>query len=291
MKALVIISGIAFICASQAPAATPEHLAKINKFFELTRMQEQYEANLTMGMTVSPQAILRGWMPEEERGKMDKTLQRARDLLVNEAGWSKAKADLAELYAQRYSEAEMDAILKILDNETGRMLYAKQAELVPETAAYAQRKFQALGPQLMAILSESALKRAQSINCVNNLKQIGLAFMVWAVDNQDRFPFQVSTNKGGTLERCSRAGDGSDGAAYFHFQVMSNELTTPKLLVCPADAGKKAALNFLTLETANVSYVVFSSPEVAEEHPEEVLGRCPVHGHVLRCDGSVQQRK
>ena len=36
--------------------------------------------------------------------------------------------------------------------------------------------------------------RAQSIICVNNLKQIGLAFRTWALDNKDRFP--VSTNEG-----------------------------------------------------------------------------------------------
>ena len=32
-------------------------------------------------------------------------------------------------------------------------------------------------------------------NCTNNLKQSALAFKCWAIDNQDRFPMQVSTNE------------------------------------------------------------------------------------------------
>src|SRR5712672_3537735 len=36
-----------------------------------------------------------------------------------------------------------------------------------------------------------AKARAQRINCTNNLKQIGISFKTWALDNQDRFPQHV----------------------------------------------------------------------------------------------------
>src|SRR5690349_8253126 len=70
------------------------------------------------------------------------------------------------------------------------------------------------------------------INCTNNLKQIGLAFRTWALDNNDQFPFQVSATNGGTMELTG------SGIASVHFQVMSNELSTPKILLCPADIGR-----------------------------------------------------
>src|SRR5882672_2663109 len=38
------------------------------------------------------------------------------------------------------------------------------------------------------------------ISCVNNLKQAGLAFKTWTLDNNDRFPMQVSVRDGGTME-------------------------------------------------------------------------------------------
>jgi len=72
-------------------------------------------------------------------------------------------------------------------------------------------------------------------------------------------------------------------------QVLSNELVTPKLLVCPADSSKQAALGFQELNAANVSYQVRSGTNVNPANPQEVLAVCPVHGHEVLCDGSVQQ--
>jgi hypothetical protein len=102
------------------------------------------------------------------------------------------------------------------------------------------------------------------INCVNNLKQVGLAYRLWAGDNGDKFPMQVSTNIGGTMELVQ------SGAAYSHFQVMSNELSTPKILCCPSDTWKTRAINFdATLSDANISYFVV--PEADETMPEMLL--------------------
>src|SRR5438128_7460621 len=42
-----------------------------------------------------------------------------------------------------------------------------------------------------------AKARAQRINCTNNLKQCGLAFKTWAIDQSDNFPMKVSVANGG----------------------------------------------------------------------------------------------
>jgi len=144
-----------------------------------------------------------------------------------------------------------------------------------------------LSGMLLPALSQ-AKGRAQEISCRNNMKQVGLAFRTWAIDNEDQFPFNVSTNKGGTLELCSVGNDGFDRNAAFHFMVMSNELSTPKILVCPADSKKQPALDFLSLQPANVSYQMHSGTNLSETAPEEILVVCPIHHHVLLCDGSVQ---
>jgi hypothetical protein len=70
------------------------------------------------------------------------------------------------------------------------------------------------------------------INCASNLKQIGLAFRMWSNDNGEKFPWEVSRNNGGTLELIS------SGDALPHFQAISNELNTPKILVCSSDVQR-----------------------------------------------------
>jgi hypothetical protein len=145
-------------------------------------------------------------------------------------------------------------------------------------------------PAMLLLPLTRAKNKAQDIYCINNMKQIGLAFRTWAIDNDGKYPFNVSTNKGGTMELSARGGDGFDSDAARIFQVMSNELSTPKILICPADSKRQPALDFQSLLLANVSYRVYSGTNINEANPQEVLAVCPIHGHVLLCDGSVQRR-
>ena len=107
-----------------------------------------------------------------------------------------------------------------------------------------------------------AKQKARDINCVSNLKQDGLAFRIWEGDNGDKYPMAVSTSKGGTMEFDTGAG------TFRHFQVMSNELSTPKILVCPLDT-RTAAANFARLKNQNVSY--FVDLDANEEFPQRFL--------------------
>jgi len=43
--------------------------------------------------------------------------------------------------------------------------------------------------------------KSSQIQCVNNLKQIGLSFRIWEGDNGDKFPMQVPSQKGGAGKR------------------------------------------------------------------------------------------
>ena len=44
------------------------------------------------------------------------------------------------------------------------------------------------------------MERSTRINCVNNLKEIGLAYRIWAGDNGSKYPMEVSVTNGGTME-------------------------------------------------------------------------------------------
>ncbi|MES1180274.1 MAG: hypothetical protein ABUL66_00260 [Verrucomicrobiota bacterium] len=130
-------------------------------------------------------------------------------------------------------------------------------------------------------------RKAQRIACVNNLKQIGLAFRIWEGDHDDQFPFNASTNAGGTRELCASGKDGFDANACLHFQVMSNELNSTLVLICPQDRTKQSAVDFGRLTAANVTYRLRSGTNISDAHPREILAVCPVDGNILYCDGTV----
>lgn len=130
--------------------------------------------------------------------------------------------------------------------------------------------------------------RAQRINCVNNLKQIGVAFRTWTLDNAEKYPCNVPTNAGGVMEVCATGADGFEKNPAPIFQVMSNELSTPKILVCPHDKSKTPASHFPTLTNSNITYRLRSGPEISDTNPTNILAVCPLCGNMLLCDGSVR---
>jgi prepilin-type N-terminal cleavage/methylation domain-containing protein/prepilin-type processing-associated H-X9-DG protein len=106
--------------------------------------------------------------------------------------------------------------------------------------------------------------RSSEIQCVNNLKQIGLAFRIWEGDNGDKMPMQVPAKKGGAMEPAAL------GNAAPIFRVMANELSTPRILVCPADADRSITKNFNAgFDNSTVSY--FAGVDAADDKPAMFL--------------------
>ncbi len=127
-------------------------------------------------------------------------------------------------------------------------------------------------------------------DCQNNLRQIGLAMKVWALERNDQYPFNVSTNSGGSLELCSRGPDGFEIDPVPHLMVISKELSSTEFLVCPGDSGKHPAAGFASLRPENVSYQLRTGTNINSDNPQEILAVCPVHGNVLYCDGNVRAK-
>jgi prepilin-type processing-associated H-X9-DG protein len=101
--------------------------------------------------------------------------------------------------------------------------------------------------------------------CVMNLKLVGFVYIVWAGDHNGKFPMQMSVTNGGTMESTA---DGKN--PWLNLLVMSNELITPKLLVCPSDKSRIAAKDFSTgLSAKNVSY--FVGLDADTNHPNMFL--------------------
>jgi len=122
----------------------------------------------------------------------------------------------------------------------------------------------------------NAKAKAQRIACTNNLKQIGLSFRIFATDNSDSFPMNVSTNQGGSSEFLGLAT--APTFTYRTFLCMSNELGTPKIIVCPSDSDRKDMSNFVgvlnnTLANGGQNHSVsfFVGIDALETEPQMML--------------------
>ncbi len=120
---------------------------------------------------------------------------------------------------------------------------------------------------LVCVLIPTTVRRqrlARLKTCENNLKQVGLAFRYWDLNGGGEFVMAISTNYGGSKEQINT------GRVFVHFRPMSNQLITPKVLVCPQDAAKTVAAKFSRdFSDTNVSY--FVSVDALDLYPRTLL--------------------
>jgi hypothetical protein len=180
-------------------------------------------------------------------------------LLATQQELERLRKDLAELQQLRAEVGQLRA-----QQQEVAKLRAENQQLLAAGGAPKQPK---TDDDFFA-RTEDPRAKAMSIQCVNNLKQIGLSARVWANDD----PYDL----------------GRKDVLPPNFLSMSNELATPKILVCPADNARKPATSWQGFGAANVSYE-FLNPNGSETNPYVLLTRCPFHGHVGLSDGSVWQ--
>ena len=147
-----------------------------------------------------------------------------------------------------------------------------------------------LAGMLLPALAKAKAK-ANRIACVNNLKNVGLACRIFATDNSGRFPWDVPVSEGGAADYVVATGGtnfpGGPGGqvnlaanpAWAIFAVLSNELSTPKIILCPSDSKKKPAASWRAMLSSNgnnpsdpnksVSY--FVGLTASEEQPQSIL--------------------
>lgn len=108
-----------------------------------------------------------------------------------------------------------------------------------------------------------AKSRGNRTACLSNQKQVSLGFRLWSIDNDGRYPWQISTAEGGTQSLTE---------AWKHFEVISNEIVTPRVLHCASDDGKQVAEDFYggssgfhTMQNNALSFAI--GTEAREDRP------------------------
>jgi prepilin-type processing-associated H-X9-DG protein len=123
---------------------------------------------------------------------------------------------------------------------------------------------------ILAILAALLLPSIQGsgpsrrIMCVNNLRQIGIVYIMWADDHGGKFPVQIPSAEKGSMEMIS------SGYACLQFRPLLPYMPhNMRVFVCPADKTKFAATNFNSLREENVSY--FANVDATTNNPANTI--------------------
>jgi hypothetical protein len=115
----------------------------------------------------------------------------------------------------------------------------------------------------------------EGVACRNNLKNVGLAHQIFALGHGEQFPMSLPIAEGGSRDWLVQ----DVPQLWRHFLVLSNELSTPRILHCPQDPQRQRAARFTVAPQAPTEPIFagdsflsyFLSLEVQPDDPTSVL--------------------
>lgn len=115
-----------------------------------------------------------------------------------------------------------------------------------------------------------AKAKAPRIDCLNNLKEIGTAYRIWARAGGDSQPAGTMVAIGGWSDFLANADQGAN--CWTNYALMANELgDNPKLLVCPSDE-RRPAKDFKTDFKDNTHLSYFVGVSARDIFPQSIQG-------------------
>ena len=127
---------------------------------------------------------------------------------------------------------------------------------------------------VLATMFLPALVRQKSAyartTCLNNLKEIGTAYRLWAGDGGDKPPAGSKVEYGGWADFLTNADPGA--ICWTNYAIMQDQLSrSPKLVVCPSDE-RRAAADFTNDFKDNTHLSYFVGVNANDVHPESIQG-------------------
>jgi prepilin-type N-terminal cleavage/methylation domain-containing protein len=97
---------------------------------------------------------------------------------------------------------------------------------------------------------KGAKVKARETQCLSNVRQVSLGYILWASANTNLFPWEVSTNAGGSLEL------GENATAPEQFTPLAAYVRNPAVFVCPTDHARRPVNSYAGFSNTNLSYFI-----------------------------------
>lgn len=155
---LMIVAGLVLSTASiQAQENTRS--AKAEELLNLMNMPENTEKSFAMFKKMMPaqmekmrQATGQTNHPANVSAQTDKIM----DVITSELSWQKMKADYIALYADTFTDEELEAIIAFYKSPAGQALVKKQPELMKRSMELSQKTMLQVMPRIQAMAREMA---------------------------------------------------------------------------------------------------------------------------------------
>jgi hypothetical protein len=171
MKTLVIGLVIALgLCAGPARAAppSPESVERLMVVMQVQSQLETTYAQVLPAMQSSMRQTLATQLKPDEAARLfDAVLPRVNALLLEQLSWARLKPDFARIYAETYSQDEIDGLIAFYGGPLGAALISKMPQLLNRSIQLMQERMAPVLQQVAQVTKEE-IEKERSRGSVRN---------------------------------------------------------------------------------------------------------------------------
>lgn len=140
-------------------AASAESVDRLMQAMQVQRQLETiYAQTLPAMQNAMRQALQRQGAPEETTRAMDAVLPRINAVVQEELSWAKLKPAFAAIYAETFTQEEVDGLIAFYQGPLGKSLIAKTPQLALRSTQMMQQRIGPMMERMMQIAREEAAK-------------------------------------------------------------------------------------------------------------------------------------
>lgn len=159
MKRFLLISALLLCLPLSSRADDTTKRAKVQEMFDvihMDRLMSQTMDAVMKQMTTMTDQMIGSDLSPEKKAKMAAFQARVLQAIEEQVGWKAMEPALVTLYAQTYTEDELDAILVFYKSPAGRSMLEKMPQLTAQSMQLSQQRLVAMQPQLKQMIDEFA---------------------------------------------------------------------------------------------------------------------------------------
>lgn len=131
--------------------------AKIEEMLRLTKTDQMMQQVMSQMKAMNLQQLQKD-QSLDEKAKTAEMQQKIFDLVNAKMSWEKFKPAIVRIYAEVYTDEELDGILAFYRSPAGHAMIEKMPQLMSRTMAVAQKLMGDIQPEIEKMVMESAPK-------------------------------------------------------------------------------------------------------------------------------------
>jgi hypothetical protein len=157
MKRPALLLALALCLPASLHADDASKQAKVRELFALLhveRISDQIKSNVMNQTAAIPQQLFGPSMSPENKAKFEAFQQKVLQTVDAQVGWKVLEPEYVQLYAQTYTEDELNGIVAFYKTPAGAAMIAKSPQLSAKSIGLVQSKMAAVQPQLKQMVED-----------------------------------------------------------------------------------------------------------------------------------------